>query len=181
MAEESKSPFEGMPLCEHKIQFDCDQCKVAETEFERIAVYEDLKTGDNREEVPAVYAAMSLMFKTSDTHNMDTLFDLIEEWLPECAGDGECTCGMVSMGGTQGSEDACWKHLGTHDSIAWVDPADLKKILNLVANAVVLENEEIEAYDRLYKEAVWYDEFETWLENIPDDEDDEEIGSWIEE
>lgn len=39
----SDSPFEGMPLCIHKIQFDCQQCKFIPKELRNLpAVAEKL-------------------------------------------------------------------------------------------------------------------------------------------
>lgn len=107
------------------------------------------------------YTAVSMMFLNTPEHNFDTLFDLIEDWLPPCS-DEECTCGLVSMGGCSGTEEQCWKHLGIHESIAEVKTSDLKTVLALfnVAENLDLTEEEIGAIERLRKEAYWWDQ--TW-------------------
>lgn len=110
------------------------------------------------------YTSINFMFKNTPHHNVDTVMDMLIDWLPQCNGktDDEgnvlapCTCGMESLGGCSGSEEQCWKNQGIHKSISQVDTDDLKKILNLVPWQIRGDK----AYKRLYDEAYWWDKQE---------------------
>lgn len=115
------------------------------------------------------YCSVSLMFKTTPDHNWDTLFDLVENWLPPCS-DEVCTCGLLSFGGTEGNEEQCWKNQGIHKSIAEVKTDDLKVALFWFNEHGFPNKEAADAYERLYKEAYWWDELD---EQFPDDEEEE--------
>lgn len=119
------------------------------------------------------YVAASLMFRQTPEHNFDTFMDLIDDWLPECDGfleDGHCSCGQVSLGGCAGSEEQCWKHLGIHESIAEVKTEDLKLAVDyLTCNRYNLTEYELDALERLRREAYWWDEISSY-ESEEDDE-----------
>lgn len=117
------------------------------------------------------YFTTEIMIKESPGHTLDDLWNLIEEWLPECSED-ECTCGMVHMGGCSGTEEQCWKHLGQHESLALVKSADLKLALHRLAADEGMDDE---AYERLRKEAYWYEDYDTWVASLPDDDEEKEF------
>lgn len=109
----------------------------------------------------------------------DRLFDLITKDCverPEDADDDwECPCGLVSMGGSGGTLDQCYDHQRISEKWAFdVEAADLKFFLSLVTSHFALNEEEDEIYQRLHKAAYWHDDFNEWVNSLPDDEDEEE-------
>lgn len=101
----------------------------------------------------------------------DRIFDLVTSF---CSDEGECTCGMESMGGSSGTLDQCYDHMRISEK--WVQDVrtdDLKLILFWMNEFGFPTAEVAEAYERLHKEAYWHDDFEERYSNLPDDEDEE--------
>lgn len=164
--------WEGMPLCSHGIQFDCERC--ARDKEPKFTGFETTKilAGDNRNKEPE-YTAISFMFRNSPGKNVDTVMELLDDWLPCDHGDDnqEDTCYLESMGGCSGTDEQCWKSLGFHESIAQVNTDDLKKAL--LALQELDDFRGADWYERLRKEAYWYDEYDEWVASLPDDEEEE--------
>lgn len=119
----------------------------------------------------------------------DRIFDLVTS---ECQGtpyneetdeDGDpCTCGMESMGGSSGTLDQCYEHMRITEKWAQdVLTDDLKLILEAFDHAPWIDgfgtsemNRVQEAYERLRKAAYWHDDFNEWVANLPDEEDNDD-------
>lgn len=121
------------------------------------------------------YEALDMIIKVrSDGQSwFDIIHDMITE---ECEGDPEseentCTCGMESMGGTTGTLDQCYRHLGIADDI--VGPVSKVDLLRVLSGFEPVVPEDQAAYDRLYKEATWWDETLTRWAEESDEESDE--------
>lgn len=116
--------------------------------------------------------------RTDGTTWFDVIFDLITA---NCEGDPEseentCTCGLESMGGSSGTLDQCYRHIGIADDLVGpVNKDDLLLILNtLNPNELNHSPEVIEAYKRLYKECTWWDEtLERWANEEEEDGEEE--------
>lgn len=79
------------------------------------------------------------------------------------------------MSGGGGTLDQCYDSMRLTEKWAFdVEAADLKFFLNLVASHFALNEEEDEIFQRLHKAAFWHDDFNEWLANLPDDEEEEE-------
>ncbi len=97
----------------------------------------------------------------------DIIFDLITA---ECEGDPEseentCTCGLESMGGSSGTLDQCYRHIGIADDL--VGPVN-KDDLMLVLSHLDLKHltEEVkEAAKRLSNECTWWDDIKASYED----------------
>lgn len=94
----------------------------------------------------------------------DKLFDILTATCipledPDNAPDYyECPCGMISMGGFQGTLDACYDHERLTEKWAFdIRADDLKRILSIAADH--LEADDQEAYERLRYGAYWHDDF----------------------
>lgn len=93
-------------------------------------------------------------------------FDIISDLVSEDCGVGTdpeeniCTCGLESMGGTVGTLDQCYRHVGIADDLAGpVSKADLILILDFFARSSHLKTlDEHEAAKRLRTECTWWDE-----------------------
>lgn len=106
----------------------------------------------------------------------DSWFDRISELIESYCSEGECTCGLESMGGGAGTLDQCYDRMRLSEE--WADSvkaADLKFFLGLISSHFMLNEEEDEVFQRLYKAAYWHDEFNEWLESINEDEEDDEL------
>ncbi len=104
----------------------------------------------------------------------DIIFDLVTA---ECEGDPEseentCTCGLESMGGSSGTLDQCYRHIGIADDLVGpVNKEDLLKVLRSPAMILACSSdpELQEAATRLMKECTWWDDVKASYE----DEEDE--------
>lgn len=100
----------------------------------------------------------------------ESWFDIISELISsDCEGtdDIPCSCGLESMGGSQGTLEQCYDHLRISETWTTVKTQDVKKILNAVSKnirTVHLTEDELYAIQRVRKEAYWHDEFDEWLE-----------------
>jgi hypothetical protein len=98
----------------------------------------------------------------------DRLFDFITSF---CSDEGECTCGMESMGGSGGTLDQCYEHMRITEKWAQdVLADDLKLALHRLSADTGMDDE---AYDRLRKAAYWHDDFNERYSNLEDDEEEE--------
>lgn len=126
------------------------------------------------------YESIELTIKARSTEEGESWFDVIHDFLTaNCTetfdenGDiNGCTCGLQSMGGFTGTLDQCYEHQRLSENWATVKSADLKMILLKVAY-MGLNDEEREAFNRLKEEAYWHDNFQEWLDNLPDEEEEE--------
>lgn len=127
------------------------------------------------------YETFEFIIRERSREDGESWFDKVHDFLtencePVLDENGEaidCTCGMISGGGFSGTLDGCYDHTRVSEKWATVTTEDLKRILLKVAYTG-LDDEEREAFNRLKDEAYWHDNFQTWLDNLPDDEEDEE-------
>lgn len=127
------------------------------------------------------YETINIIIKSRSTEEGESWFDVIHDFLtkdcsPILNEEGEeidCTCGILTMGGCGGTLEQCYDHDRISEKWATVETADLKKILLKVAY-MGLNDEEREAFNRLKDEAYWHDNFQAWLDNLPEDEEDED-------
>lgn len=121
------------------------------------------------------YEHIDILIKTPAEGDawFDRLFDFITSF---CTDDPEeeCRCGMESMGGSAGTLDQCYDHMRITEKWANdVQTDDLKLILFWINEHGFPTAEVEEAYNRLHKAAYWHDDFNEWVANIPDDEEEE--------
>ena len=135
------------------------------------------------------YETFEFIIKERSSEDGESWFDKVHDFLvadcePVLDENGEqvdCTCGMISGGGFAGTLDGCYDHNRVSEKWATVQTDDLKKILLKIEDLIIgprygdLSEEDIEAYNRLKEEAYWHDNFQEWLDNLPDDEEDEEF------
>lgn len=148
--------WEGMPLCSHGYQFDCEQCaRDKEPKYEHIDI--------------------TIAVPTEGESWYDRIFDFIESQLPECTYDetGECSC-IQSMGGCTGTMDQVLDYERFSEKWA-VDvlAADLKLAVELIRIYSPSASEE-DWYKRLCKAAYYHEDFRAWLDSLPDDDEEEE-------
>lgn len=117
------------------------------------------------------YFTIEVMIKESPGHTLDDFWNIIEEWLPECRPDF-CTCGLISMGGSSGTEEQCWKSLGFHESIAQVQTDDLKLVVDYINQCPSPPSAVWQAMKRLKKEAYWNEEYDEWVASLPEEEEE---------
>lgn len=108
----------------------------------------------------------------------ESWFDRVMDFITaDCQGgdEGGCTCGLETMGGMTGTLEQCFEHERLTEKWAFdVEAADLKMILDLV-NPEALQFDLVkQAHERLRKAAYWHDDFNEWIANIPDDDEEEE-------
>lgn len=101
------------------------------------------------------------------TENCDSVEDENGDWSP-------CSCGMESMGGSSGTLDQCYDYMRISEKWAQDVLTDDLKLLLFWANENGFPTTEVaEAYERLHKAAYWHDDFNEWLDNIPDEDEEE--------
>lgn len=105
----------------------------------------------------------------------DRIFDLISETCDSVEDENgewsECSCGMQSMGGSEGTLDQCYEHMRLTETWAQdVRAEDLKILLDFADDSF----KDTVQYERLRKAAYWHDDFNEWVANLPDDEEEDE-------
>ena len=100
---------------------------------------------------------------------LDTFWDHVEAFFPECVGD-TCTCGIESFGGGSGTLDQAFRSHGIADDIEEVNPADVRIVLDFIDKAMVLP-EVREAASRLRERIDWWPNV---LKSIAEDEEEEQ-------
>lgn len=128
------------------------------------------------------YETINIIIRSRSNEEGESWFDVIHDFIAESCepildenGDQyDCTCGLISGGGFTGTLEGCYDHQRISEKWATVEAADLKKIL-LKVSYMGLNDEEREAFDRLKEEAYWHDNFQAWLDSIPDEEEEEEF------
>lgn len=103
----------------------------------------------------------------------ESWFDRIMDFITaDCQGgdEGGCTCGLETMGGMTGTLEQCFDHERLTEKWAFdVEAADLKLALDRLSADTGMNDE---VYDRLRKAAYWHDDFNEWLANIPDEDEE---------
>ena len=130
------------------------------------------------------YETIHLIIRSRSTEEGESWFDVISDFisgdceaiLDESGEQIDCTCGLLTMGGSGGTLEQCYDHDRTSEKWAdSVEAEDLKMILKKVAY-MGLNDEERAAFDRLKDSAYWHENFQAWLDSIPDEEECECIG-----
>ena len=119
------------------------------------------------------YESLELIIKARE--DGQTWFDIIMEIVSgDCNGE-ECTCGLESAGGSSGTLDQCFRHLGIADDLVGpVEKEDLMTILSYINECPSPPSTVWQAYKKLLKECTWWDDVQASLENDNDEEEDEE-------
>jgi hypothetical protein len=103
----------------------------------------------------------------------ESWFDRIMDFITaDCQGgdEGGCTCGLETMGGMTGTLEQCYEHERLTENWAFdVQAEDLKIALAFTDD----EFKDTVQYERLRKAAYWHDDFNEWLANIPEEEEEE--------
>jgi hypothetical protein len=125
------------------------------------------------------YEHLEILIKSPDGDEswFDRISELIESYcepIGEADEDGNyegCTCGMESMGGGSGTLDQCYDRMRVTEKWANdVQADDLKKALEYLDTLDDFRGAEF--YERLRKAAYWHDDFNEWLANLPDEEEE---------
>lgn len=121
------------------------------------------------------YESLELIIKARDDGQswFDVIIDMITE---NCEGDPEseentCTCGLESAGGSSGTLDQCYRHVGiAEDLVGPIDKDDLMTLLNYINQCPSPPSIVWQAYKKLLNECTWWDDIQSDLAEEEDEE-----------